>query len=724
MSDLTAERLFSDPPLTGKLPSNLQFSPDGERIGYLKIADDDRERTDLWQYSIASGEHRLWLNAAEILESGTAESATESAAEKAARERKRSFNHGITSYSFSPDGSQVLLPVDGAGYLLDTESGAVRCFTPSNTRQTDLRFSPMGSYATYVRAGNLYRYHFQDEEEHRLTDDGGDLVSNGMAEFIAQEEMHRFSGYWWSPDEHYLAFTRVDEGPVALSYRYEIDAEGIQVVPQRYPYAGATNADVRLMLLDCRSGKTRELKYKAHEEDYLARVDWLGDKLVVQRQDREQKILTLLRIDPEDSSTQTLLTEQADTWVNLHDNFKPLDQERFLWTSERDGSSRLYLFDRGELRNLSDGARRINRVVQADGNYAWALGWNQSPTEQHLFRISLAERTLLQISSDPGWHEATLSADGRWLLDRVTALEDPGRITLHALNDAATQTAGNPAVIASGNPRTIARETIDQNHPYFPYAQEHVTPELGTLSTEDGQTLHYRLTRPSGPPPPGGRPAIVSVYGGPGVQRVKNEWPPLLLQLLARHGFGVLEIDNRGSANRDRNFETPIYGQLGEVEVRDQLVGATHLQSLDWINGDRIGVFGHSYGGYMTIMCMAKAAHIFRAGVAVAPVTDWRLYDTHYTERYLSTPERNPRGYESSGVFPHLDGLTGRLLLIHGMADDNVLYTHSTKLYRALQARMQPFEMMAYPGSKHALQEREVSIHRFNLLLDFFEKAL
>ncbi len=724
MSDLTVERLFSDPPLTGKLPSNLQFSPDGERIAYLKTADDDRERTDLWQYSIASGEHRLWLNAAEILDSKTAESAAESAAEKASRERRRSFNHGITSYSFSPDGSQVLLPVDGAGYLLDTASGAVRCFTPSNTRQTDLRFSPKGSYATYVRAGNLYRYHLRDEEEQRLTDDGSDLVSNGMAEFIAQEEMHRFTGYWWSPDEHYLAFTRVDETPVALSYRYEIDAEGIQVVPQRYPYAGATNAEVRLKLLDCRSGETRELKYKARKDDYLARVDWLGDKLVVQRQDREQKILTLLRIDPGDATTQTLLTEHADTWVNLHDNFKPLDQARFLWTSEREGNSRLYLFDKGELRNLSDGARRINRVVQADGNHAWALGWNQSPTEQHLFRISLAERNLLQISSDPGWHEATVSADGRWLLDRVTALDDPGRITLRLLDNAARQTTGNAAVIASGDPHTIAREMIDENHPYFPYAQEHVTPELGTLSTEDGQTLHYRLTRPSGAPPAGGRPAIVFVYGGPGVQRVKNEWPPLLLQLLARHGFGVLELDNRGSANRDRKFETAIYGQLGEVEVRDQLVGATFLQSLDWVNGERIGVFGHSYGGYMTIMCMAKAAHVFRAGVAVAPVTDWRLYDTHYTERYLSTPERNPGGYESSGVFPHLHGLAGRLLLIHGMADDNVLYTHSTMLYRALQARMQPFEMMAYPGSKHALQERDVSIHRFNLMLDFFEKSL
>ncbi len=724
MSDLTVERLFSDPPLTGTLPSNLQFSPDGERIAYLKIADDDRERTDLWQYRIAGGAHSLWLNAKALLESETTATAAESAAEKAARERSRSFNRGITAFRFSPDGSQVLLPVGGAGHLLDTASGAVSRFTPSNTRQTDFRFSSKGSYLTYVRAGNLYRYCLQTEEEHRLTDDGSDLVSNGMAEFIAQEEMHRFTGYWWSPDERYLAFTRVDESLVAQTYRYEIDAAGIQVIPQRYPYAGAANADVRLLLLDCHSGEIHELNYKAREDDYLARVDWLGDKLAVQRQDRGQKTLTLLRIDPTDATQQTLLSEHADTWVNLHDNFKPLGQERFLWTSERDGNSRLYLYNHGELRNLSDGARRINRVLHAGGDYAWALGWTQSPAEQHLFRISLAEGTLQQVSSDPGWHEATLSADGRWLLDRVTALDDPGRITLHALSDAPTQTVGNAAVSASGETKVIARETIDRNHPYFPYARQHVTPELGALSTEDGQALHYRLTRPSGPTPAGGSPAIVFVYGGPGVQRVKNEWPPLLLQLLSCHGFGVLELDNRGSANRDRDFETPIYGRLGEVEVRDQVVGATHLQSLDWVNGERIGVFGHSYGGYMTIMCMAKASEIFRAGVAVAPVTDWRLYDTHYTERYLSTPEDNPEGYESSGVFPYLDGLKGQLLLIHGMADDNVLYTHSTLLYGALQARRQPFEMMAYPGSKHALQERDVSIHRFNLLLDFFRRAL
>ncbi len=208
------------------------------------------------------------------------------------------------------------------------------------------------------------------------------------------------------------------------------------------------------------------------------------------------------------------------------------------------------------------------------------------------------------------------------------------------------------------------------------------------------------------------------------MQRVRNEWPPLLLQLFVQRGYGVFELDNRGSGNRDRPFEAPIHRQLGNVEVEDQVLGAQFLGSLDWVDPSRMGVFGHSYGGFMTIMCLARAPDVFKAGVSVAPVTDWHLYDTHYTERYLGHPDENAPGYTASSVFPHLDGLAGQLLLIHGMADDNVLYTNSTMLYRALQARQFPFEMMAYPGSKHSLQERDVSIHRFNLILDFFQRSL
>ncbi|MFU8817979.1 MAG: alpha/beta fold hydrolase, partial [Pseudomonadales bacterium] len=579
------------------------------------------------------------------------------------------------------------------------------------------------------REGNLYRYDLQRGQELPLTADGMGYVSNGIAEFIAQEEMHRFEGYWWSPDDCWLAYTRVDESVVTETLRHEIQADSVTVVPQRYPFAGADNADVRLLVLHLASGAIREIPYHVEDDDYLARVGWLGDRLAVQRQSRDQRTLELFAFDPETGDGQQLLHETSPTWINLHDNLTPLpdaatacndtaapaDQQlRFLWSSERTGHSQLYLYEHGGLRPLTSGEGRINRVLWADHERALVTGWLDNPTEQHLYEVALtAARQPRRLTVQPGWHEPVINADGSRAVVRSTSLTHPGQLALlETTSDSRFQ------------PLTLAEERITGTHPYVPYHDAHVTSELGTLTAEDGQLLHYRLTRPAGPAPPGGAPVIVYVYGGPGVHRVRNEWPPLLLQLLCQHGYGVMELDNRGSGNRDRGFEAPIHQRLGGAEVRDQVVGARFLGSLPWVNADRIGVFGHSYGGYMTLMCLLQRPEIFKAGVAVAPVSDWRLYDTHYTERYLGSPQDHPDNYAVSSVLEYIDGLQGKLLIVHGMADDNVLFTHATKLFRALQAKTLPFEMMTYPGSKHALQERDVSIHRFNLLLDFFGRHL
>ena len=717
MPELTVERLFSDPPLFPGLPQSPQFTPDGSQVAYLRLADDDRERLDLWRVDLTTGTHALWVDGSLLAGAGAP-----TAAETAERERRRQFARGITSYAFSPDGNRLLLPVDGTAFVLDLADGALRQITAAGTRQTDMRFSPDGHAVSYVRGGNLYRYDLAGAHEFPLTADGGGFVSNGIADFIAQEEMHRFEGYWWSPDGRYLAFTRVDESPVAESVRFEIEADSVTVVPQRYPYAGAANADVRLLVLNIESGGMREIPYRIEHDDYLARVGWLGGSLAVQRQSRDQQTLDLYRFDPETGDGEPMLSESAPTWVNLHDNLLALPGDdgtggdaRFLWTSERTGHSHLYLWADGALRPLTRGAGRVNRVLWADQRRAVITGWFETPTEQHLYEVPLTgAEPIRQLTGERGWHDAAISRDGRRALDRVASLEVPGRLDLLDL------TSGEELPAR----RVLVEDVIAAEHPYFPYLEHHVMPELGVLTAEDGQQLHYRLTPPAGAAPRGGHPVIVYVYGGPGVQRVRNEWPPLLLQLLSRHGYGVLELDNRGTGNRDRQFEAPIYRRLGSAEVRDQMTGAQFLATLPWVNAERIGIFGHSYGGYMTLMCLLQEPDTFRAGVAVAPVTDWRLYDTHYTERYLATPLANPSGYQASEVSTHADRLAGALLLVHGMADDNVLFTHTTRLIRALQARNLPFEMMAYPGSRHALQERDVSIHRFNLLLDFFGRHL
>ncbi|MCZ6711699.1 MAG: alpha/beta fold hydrolase, partial [Gammaproteobacteria bacterium] len=470
------------------------------------------------------------------------------------------------------------------------------------------------------------------------------------------------------------------------------------------------------------------LDYRSADDDYLARVSWAGDRVAVQTQSRNQQELRLQFFSastgapdggaPDGAANDNLragLTERSDTWIDLHDNFKHLGADRYLWTSERDGSSHLYLYSNGNARQLTAGTGRVNHILHATDERVLFSGWFDSPVEQHLYSLDIAATAPTSnptaLTTEAGWHDVVVAADGSRFIDRYTALDTPGEVRICSLVDDSLQ--------------SIATDAISRDHPYFPYLNDHCPPTLGRLPAEDGQWLHYRLTRPTSGDD-GGRkhPVIVYVYGGPGVQRVRNEWAPLLLQLLAHNGYGVLELDNRGSGNRERNFQAPIFHQLGAVEVTDQVAGAEFLKTLDWVDAERIGMFGHSYGGYMTIMCLAKAPEIFKAGVAVAPVSDWTLYDTHYTERYLDTPAANADGYERSSVFPYLDGLSGKLLLMHGMADDNVLFTHSTKIYRALQARNISFQMMTYPGSKHALQERDVSIHRFSLILDFFGNQL
>ena len=712
MAELTVERLFGNPPLTGRLPTQLKFAPDGSYVAYLRPATDDRERLDLWRMDLQTGEHRCWLDARTLIDPD----AILSDAEKAERERRRLFSSGVTSYQINPNGTNLLIPVGGRGYLVDTETGVPSAFTPEGARQTDFRFSPTGRFVSYVRGGNLYYYDLDEGTETAVTNDGGGPVSNGIADFIAQEEMHRFDGHWWSEDEAQIAFTRTDESSIAVSQRYEIDAETFNVIEQRYPYAGASNARVDLCLYDREQGATRTISWRHADDDYLARVDWAGEKLAVQVQSRDQQTLHLDFHQPDRSEPRTMLTETSETWINLHDNFRAIDADRFLWTSERDGAARIYLYSDligdGAIDCLTEGPGRVNEILQADAEGVCFTGWRDTPTEQYLYRVSLMgeeKRGASEpLSAETGWHDYVVDAGGNRFLDRWSSLDNPGEIYLRALD--------------ASKDRLLASESADPDHPYAPYLPQHVTPSIGTLEAEDGQLLYYRLTRPAGSG--GGHPLIVYVYGGPGVHRVKNEWAPLLLQLFASNGFGVLELDNRGSSNRSRAFEAPIYRHLGQVEVQDQLVGARFAQDLTWVDGERIGVFGHSYGGFMTLMCLAQAPDVFKAGVAAAPVSQWELYDTHYTERYLGTPQGNPDGYRDSAVFPYLEDVRGKLLIMHGMADDNVLFTHSTKLFKALQSNGTPFEMMTYPGSKHSLQEQDVSIHRFNLILDFFQRSL
>ncbi len=700
---LTPKRIFSDPPLAASPPRDIQLSPDGRFASFLKAADDDRERLDLWGAGLDGGQLACWLAATEL------PGADSGAAERNERERKRLFGHGIGGHAWSADSGTLLVQAAGAGYLFEVASRSIRRATPAGHGYSDIRLSPKGRFISYVRDRSLFYLHFDSGIERTVARSQDATTHFGTADFLAQEEMHRFEGHWWHPDENAIVLTRVDESPVAPIRRFGADA--LRMVEQRYPFAGARNPVVTLGWYDLDSGEIHWLDYADEPEDYLARVRFAHDNLILGVQNRAQNRLRIKVVASPEALPRLLLEESSDTWINLDHNFTPIGVADYLLTSERSGSSHLFRHRAGTLSQVTQGPGYIEKILHADHRRALVSGWLEAPTERHLIAVDLETGEGRQLTA-PGWHELSVGKGGNAVLDCHSDLTSPGDIRFGPLY---------------GPKRVLSSTTINADHPYHEYLASHATPILDSIEAEDGQRLHFRLTRPTAngeQAPQSSFPLIVWVYGGPGAQIVRNAWPPLTLQLFAQNGFGVLELDNRGSASRGRIFEAPLFRRLGDAEVRDQVAGTHHAAHLDWVDANRIGVFGHSYGGYMTLMCLAKAPKLFRAGVSVAPVTDWHLYDTHYTERFLGRPEDDPEAYRASSVFTWLDGLRGSLLVMHGMADDNVLFAHTSKLIHELQRRHHPFELMAYPAAKHALQEPDVSIHRFNLILDFFRRNL
>jgi dipeptidyl-peptidase-4 len=727
--ELTIERIYGSPELAGPTLRGAQFSPDGRRVTYLKGRTDRINVFDLWELDVASGKHRLLVDSTRLAPVDTALSTEE----EARRERQRIASlRGIVEYYWAPDSRGLLFPLGGDLYYYDLKAPpdtAVRRLTDTEQYETDVRFSPKGRYVSFVRDQDLFVIELATGHERALTTDGEGLVSNGVAEFIAQEEMGRHTGYWWSPDERHIAATRVDESPVPEYDRFEVYATEFKVWKQRYPAAGTSNALVTLGVIDVATGTRTPLDLGPNSDIYLARVDWYpeSDRLLVQRQSRDQKSLDLLSYPATGGTPTKLFSETSDVWVDLHDDLRFVPGKRqFIWSSQRTGHRHLYLYDYdGKLvRPVTAGEWDAwmvpnGRGVDAGRGLVYFIGSERSSIERHLYVAALDTKTPSapkRITMDgDGWNDVSMSQDAQRFL---RAYSDPGQPTRWSLHDASGKRLA-----------WLVENRLDSTHPYAPYLPKHVLPEFGQLRAADGTVLDWQMHRPAVLEPGRKYPAIVYVYGGPHAQMVMKRFggrrDGFVIQKLVQDGYVVFTLDNRGSGQRGHRFESQLHGQFGRVEVEDQLRGVEYLKSLPYVDADRIGVFGWSYGGYMTLMLMAKGNGAFRAGVAGAPVTDWRLYDTHYTERYIGDPRTNAAAYEASGVFPYLKELRGSLLVMHGMADDNVLFTNSTKLFKALVDAGIQFDALPYPGSKHAaLSFPDTGVHGWKTIFRFFDQNL
>ncbi len=723
---LTINRLFDAPALSGPALVQMRISPDGSRVTYLRGKATDKDRLDLWEYHLRDAEARLLVDSNVLVPAG--EQLSDEELSRRERQRTAALS-GILEYSFAPSGDALLFPLGGEVYYYDLAkppASALTKVTHSPGFATDATVSPKGRYLAYVCEQNLILFDLALGEERALTRDGGGAIKNGMAEFVAQEEMDRRTGYWWSPDDAHVAFVRVDETPVTLVQRFEIAADNVSTFAQRYPAAGGANVAVRLGVIAVGSGVTTWIDLGSEDDFYLARVDWLPDSktVAIQRESRDQRRLDLLFADIATGVARPVLTETSSTWIELHDELTFLRHApQFIWASSRDGFQHLYLYDyQGRLlRQLTAGewsvddfrARAIKGVDEA-GRLVYFTATEKTPLERHLYSTSLdtddAHR-VRRITREAGLHAISMSADARSYVDEFNSAGQPPQVSLRDAD-------GRLLHWMEENP-------LDEQHPYAPYLADAAPPEFGTLTAADGQVLHYRLFKPAGFDPATRYPAIIEVYGGPGVQRVTNAWTGnSFTQVLTRSGYVVFQLDNRGTAARGTAFRAPIHLKLGDVEVADQVQGARWLGSQPYVDAGRIGVWGWSYGGYMTLMLLFKAPGVFRAGVSGAPVSDWSLYDTHYTERYLGRPQDNPSGFAASSVLPYARDLEADLLVIHGMADDNVLFLHSTKLFRRLQDLGKPFDVMVYPGAKHGLIRQHDGRHAYATIKRFFDSSL
>lgn len=708
-------------PLPGMaVPNNLAFSPDDRWITYL-YSPEKSLVNQLFVYDTQTGRSELLITPPQ---GGTTEQ-TVSREEALRRERQRQYSQGVTQYSWAENANHLIAPIKGSLYACEGPGTPLRLLVEAGEKPIlDPQISPDGEQVAYVKDAEIYVIPFSGGVPRQVTDRARQTgKTHGLAEFVAQEEIGRSHGYWWSPDSRQIAFTEVDETHIPKFPILHLGLDGDEqatLEEHRYPFTGQPNAKVRLAILSLEGGEMVWMDLSGYEDGYLARVEWLPDgSLSAQLENRPQNRLELVKFNPASGARQTLLCETNDRYINLNDFFRPLELDNrfapggFLWGSERTGFRHLYLYDaKGELiHSLTSGEWVVDALAgidQKEGKVYFTSS-RESSTEMQLYSVSLEGGEPRRLTPEPGMHSVVFDDACHRFVDTHHSLIQPPRVTLRSIENSAilAELEGEP------DPRLAELEL----HP----------PEIVSLENRSGTRLNGAIYHPPASYGKGPFPVIVNVYGGPHVQLVTNGWNMtvnLRAQYLSSLGYLVFVLDNRGSARRGQAFESAIFWNAGHCEVDDQVDGVHWLVQQGLADPERVGIYGWSYGGYMSAMCLARAPETFKVAVAGAPVTHYDGYDTHYTERYMGTPQSNPQGYEESSVLKHVPGITGKLLIIHGLIDENVHFRHTARLINALNAAHKPYNLLLLPESRHTTRKPGDRVYMEERIRDFFIESL
>ena len=639
--------------------------------------------------------------------------------EQLRRERMRERGQGITRYSWSKDGAHILVPIRRDVWIQDgTEGTLERLIEGTDAPVQNAVLCDDASQIAWVQNDELYAMSLDTRTPRQLTTGArGTGKTNGLPDYIAQEEMDRYTGFWWSKDSQRIAFIEVDETHIPI---WRIAHPGKDVPTwedHRYPFAGAENARIRLGVVPAEGGSTVWMDLTAGGQipvEYVTRVHWMPDgRLIAWVQDRKQCRQDLVSVDPATGVGTILLTEHTPVWHNLHHIWHALSGDRagsFLWATERTGFRHLVIVSpTGELSAaLTAGDWQVDAVqgVDKDRGLVYFTASKDGPLHRHLYSVPLNGGEIRRITTQPGLHSPVLNRSFTQFVDTHHSTHQPPRVVLCDL------TTG--AEIAAIHEPTDAR--LD--------ALDLTPPKLVQIPARDGTLLDAAIYQPKGAGP---FPTLVHVYGGPHAQMVIDGWnltADMRDQWLCSQGWLIIRLDNRGATRRGLQFEGAIRHNMGELEVYDQQDGVNWLVDQGLTDPERVGIFGWSYGGYMSAMALARAPETFKAAVAGAPVTHWDGYDTHYTERYMGTPQDNADGYANSAVMAHLEGMTGELLLVHGMIDENVHFRHTARLINGLVRAGKRYQLLAFPDERHVPRGIPDRIYMEESIRDFFVAAL
>lgn len=634
----------------------------------------------------------------------------------------------ITEYAFSSDESRILLTTRKVAlyrysfysyhYVYDRETDSVIAVNPEH-RQRLASLSPDGKHVAYVLDNNMYLCDLQNGHTRQITYDGEiNKIINGAPDWVYEEEFALEKAYSWSSDSKYIAYYRFDESEVP-EYTIPMYA-GLypELNTYKYPKAGEKNSQVEICVYTLQGDSTRVLSTGNDPERYVPRIFWhpgyakLGVCLLNRRQDH----LNVLLYDIEHGDHDTIYTEVSNTYITETDDhsFTFLSgSDRFIAKTDRDGYMHLYLYDlKGELvSQITSGEWEVTNLLGIDENAGWIYysSNEESPLEQHLYRTGFDGTGTQKLTTTPGSYHADFSSDFSFSLVRFSDANTPYRYSIHD---------GEGGLI-----REIENnERVVEEMQHYGFTEK----QFFSFRNEDGVLLYGYMILPPAFRERKKYPVLVYTYGGPSVQLVKNEWSNRMawFQYLGQQGYIVVCIDNRGSDGRGTDFKKIHYLQLGKFETADQIALARYLTGLRYVDSERIGIFGWSYGGYLSLLCMTKGNEYFKTGIAVAPVTNWRFYDTIYTERYMRKPSENASGYDDNSPINHISELKGNLLLIHGMGDDNVHLQNSAELIKELVSRDKVFDSEFYPNKNHGIYGGNTTYHLYHRMTEYILENL